>query len=336
MGLNTEMISLSSKLKKRVVNVEMSEYLIVGSEHVTAEESASQEKKHGNNRAGGAERLIEKLLMVSAAISIIAIILITIFIFAKGIPLLFKTGLGDFIFNLDWSPTRGSFGIGTMLIGSIAVTLASLTWAVPLGIAAAVFMAEVAPPSVGRTLGRLVELLAGIPSVVYGFFGLIVIVPIIRNNFGGNGMSVLAGAIVLGIMILPTIVNISRDSILAVPGEYKENSLALGATHYQSIWRIIIPAARSGIITAVVLGMGRAIGETMAVVMVTGNSTIIPDSLVSPVRTMTSNIVLEMGYASGDHQSALFATGAVLFILIVILNLIVSISAKAGIRNARH
>ncbi len=191
-------------------------------------------------------------------------------------------------------------------------------------------MAELAPAKIGRLLGRLVELLAGIPSVVYGFFGLIVIVPFIRENLGGSGLSVMAGAVILGIMILPTIINISRDAIVAVPLEYKEGSLALGATHYQSIARVILPAARSGIITAVILGMGRAIGETMAVVMVTGNSTIIPNSIISPVRTMTSNIVLEMGYASGDHQSALFATGVVLFIFTVILNLIVNLSLKAG------
>ncbi len=276
------------------------------------------------------ERGIEWLLKLSAAIAILAIILITVFIFARGIPLIFKTGLIDFIFNLNWSPSHGCYGIAAMLVGSLVVTLSSLVWAVPLGILSAIFMAEVAPPRIGNLLGRMVELLAGIPSVVFGFFGLIVIVPFIRTHLGGNGMSVLAGAIILGIMILPTIISISRDSILTVPKEYKEGSLALGATHIQSITGVILPAARSGIVTAVVLGMGRAIGETMAVVMVTGNSTIIPGSILSPVRTMTSNIVLEMGYASGDHQAALFATGAVLFIFIVILNLVVNLSIKAG------
>ena len=276
------------------------------------------------------ERVIECLLMLSAAIAIVAIVLITVFIFARGIPLIFKTGLLDFIFNLKWSPSNGSYGIAAMLVGSLVVTLSSLIWSVPLGVLSAIFMAEVAPPQIGNLLGRMVELLAGIPSVVFGFFGLIVIVPFIRNHLGGNGMSVLAGAIILGIMILPTIISISRDSIIAVPKEYKEGSLALGATHIQSIIGVILPAARSGIITSIVLGMGRAIGETMAVVMVTGNSTIIPGSILSPVRTMTSNIVLEMGYASGDHQAALFATGAVLFIFIVILNLMVNLSIKAG------
>lgn len=282
------------------------------------------------------ETVIERALMVCAGIFILAILLITLFIFARGIPLVFNTGLGDFILNMEWNPTRGSFGILNMFVGSLVVTFGSMLWAVPLGLVVAVFMAEIAPARIGKMLGHLVDLLAGIPSVVYGFFGLIVIVPFIRNNLGGNGLSVLAGVIVLGIMILPTIINISRDSIIAVPREYKESSLALGATHYQSIRRVILPAARSGIITAIILGMGRAIGETMAVVMVTGNATILPESILAPVRTMTSNIVLEMGYAAGDHQAALFATGMVLFIFIVILNLVVNIAMKAGNVNANN
>jgi phosphate transport system permease protein len=254
---------------------------------------------------------------------------------AKGLPLLAKIGIGDFLFNLDWRPTKGMFGIGAMVIGSLVLTAASMLWAGPLGIMTAIFMAEIAPPRVGRLLGNMVELLAGIPSVVYGFVGLIVVVPFIRNYLGGNGLSALAGAIILGTMILPTVINISRDSILAVPKEYKEGSLALGASHYQTIARVIIPAARSGIITAVVLGMGRAIGETMAVVMVTGNSAVIPGSILEPVRTMTSNIVLEMGYASGDHQAALFATGMILFVFIVCLNLMVNAAAKAGTNHGK-
>lgn len=273
------------------------------------------------------------MLMLCAGIFILAIILITVFIFAKGLPLITKIGIGNFLFETEWNPLNGVFGIWTMFIGSLAVTFASLLWAVPLGLATAVFMAEVAPAYVGRLLGSFVELLAGIPSVVFGFIGLILIVPFIRQHFGGSGLSVLAGAIVLGIMILPTIITISRDSILAVPKEYKEGSLALGATHYQSISHVILPAAKSGIITAIVLGMGRAIGETMAVVMVTGNSAVIPNSLLSSTRTMTSNIVIEMGYAVGDHQAALFATGTILFIFIVILNLLVGIYTRKGRLN---
>jgi len=286
-------------------------------------------------KARPSEYWIEKILVLCAALFIIVIALITLFIFSKGLPLLFKVGFGDFVFSTDWRPTKGIFGIGAMVAGSLAVTLTAMIWAVPLGISAAVFMAEIAPRRIGMLLGSLVELLAGIPSVVYGFVGLLVVVPFIRDHLGGNGMSVLAGAIILGIMLLPTVVNISRDSIQAVPPEYKEGSLALGASHFQTIARVILPAARSGIITAVILGMGRAIGETMAVVMVTGNSAVVPDSLLAPVRTMTSNIVLEMGYATGDHQAALFATGLVLFVFIVGLNLLVSRAAMAGGSNAK-
>lgn len=299
-------------------------------------EAAVRRNRNQKNTRRSSDKLIEKALAICAAVFILVIILISMFIFIKGLPLLIKVGWGDFLFNPDWRPLKGSFGIWTMFIGSLAVTFSSMLWAVPLGITAAIFIAEIAPRKVGSFLGSMVELLAGIPSVVYGFVGLIAIVPFIRDNLGGNGLSVLAGAIVLGIMILPTVINISRDSLLAVPQEYKEGSLALGATHYQTIARVLVPAARSGIITAIVLGMGRAIGETMAVVMVTGNSTIVPGSILAPVRTMTSNIVLEMGYAAGDHQAALFATGMVLFIFIVCLNLMVNISVKAGKTNASH
>ena len=287
-----------------------------------------------NNMPWG-EKVIETMLALCAALFIIVIALITVFIFSKGLPIVMQVGAGDFLFNTDWRPTKGMFGIGAMVVGSLTVTLASMLWAVPLAVITSIFMAEIAPRQVGKILGSLVELLAGIPSVVYGFVGLLTVVPFIRSYLGSNGMSVLAGAIILGIMILPTVINISRDSILAVPREYKENSLALGASPYQTIARVIIPAARSGIITAIVLGMGRAIGETMAVVMVTGNAVIVPDSILAPVRTMTSNIVLEMGYATGDHQAALFATGMFLFIFIVVLNLVVTRAVKAGSFDGR-
>jgi phosphate transport system permease protein len=292
--------------------------------------AGSTSKADSTARKVTREAVIEKQLMISAGISILSIILITVFIFARGIPLVTQVGLSNFLFNLTWNPANKIYGIGAMFIGSLGVTLVALSWAVPLGLAAALFIAEIAPSAVGSLLSRFVELLAGIPSVVYGFFGLIVVVPFIRETFGGNGLSVLAGGIILGIMVIPTIINISRDSIMAVPMDYKVNSLALGATHYQTIFHVIMPAARSGIITAIVLGMGRAIGETMAVVMVTGNAVIVPGSILEPVRTMTSNIVLEMGYASGDHQAALFATGMVLFVFIVILNLLVNMVIKGA------
>lgn len=299
--------------------------------------SKGENMKRGpaKKRRSHKESFIEKTLAFSAGLFVMVIAVITIFIFSKGLPVFLQVGWQDFIFDTDWRPTRGIFGIGAMVLGSIAVTVSAMVWAVPLGIATAVFMAEIAPGHIGRMLGSLVELLAGIPSVVYGFVGLLVVVPFIRQHLGGNGLSVLAGAIVLGVMILPTVINISRDAILAVPKEYAEGSLALGASHHQTIARVIIPAARSGIITAIVLGMGRAIGETMAVVMVTGNAPVAPNSILAPVRTMTSNIVLEMGYASGDHQGALFSTGMVLFVFIVALNLVVNRVAKAGGINGK-
>ncbi len=315
---------------KELIMLKQNELSIGGRSTYRMRGGAELGMMHTNVNSRRGEKLIEKMLVVCAALFIIVIALITLFIFSKGMPVLLKVGPGDFLLNSDWRPTKGMFGIGAMVVGSLVVTLASMVWAVPLAIAAAVFMAEIAPHRVAKVLGSLVELLAGIPSVVYGFVGLLVVVPFIREHLGGNGMSVLAGAIILGVMILPTIITISRDSIEAVPKEYKEGSLALGASHYQTIARVIIPAARSGIITAIVLGMGRAIGETMAVVMVTGNAAVIPNSILAPVRTMTSNIVLEMGYAAGDHQAALFATGMILFILIVAMNLMVNWGAKAG------
>ena len=208
-----------------------------------------------------------------------------------------------------WDPTNGQFGRHHDC-RSLAVTFGALIWGVPLGLSLSIFLAEIAPPRIGRIMSPILELLAGLPSVVYGFFGLVIIVPFIRDRLGSPGFSILAGSIILGIMILPTIVNIARDAIKAVPREYRAGSLALGATEWQTISRIVLPTARSGIITAIVLGMGRAIGETMAVVLITGNVTRMPESILSPVRTMTSNVVLEMGYARGSPAGPL--TGVVL------------------------
>ena len=233
-----------------------------------------------------------------------------------------KTGVFKFIFSTDWAPTKNRFGILPMIIGSIFVTLGALLFGVLFGLACAILLAEFAPKKAVRILKPLIELLAGIPSVVYGFIGVVVLIPFIRKTLGGPGFSVLAAAIILGVMILPTIIAVSLDALRAVPLAYKEGSLALGATQWQTIYRTIIPAAKSGIIAGIILGMGRAIGETMAVIMIAGNSLKIPTSLLDPVRTLTSNIALEMGYASGLHQQALFATGVVLFIIILILNTI--------------
>lgn len=274
------------------------------------------------------EKFIEKLLLLSAVAAIFIVLLITLFIFMEGLPVIQKYGLKHFIAGEAWHPTNSKFGLLPMIIGSIYVTAGALILGVPLGLGCAIFLAEIAPRGVTRLVRPVIELLAGIPSVVYGFYGLVVLVPLIREVFGGRGFSVLAGSVVLAIMILPTIVNISEDSIRAVPGEYREGSFALGATHWQTIKKVLLPAARSGIVTAVVLGMGRAIGETMAIILVTGNVAVIPKSIFEPVRPLTANIAIEMGYAAGEHAGALFATGIVLFVFIIVLNLLVTLIPK--------
>jgi len=267
------------------------------------------------------QKLVEYLLLVLALSAITSLALITVFIFLEGLPLILHTGLKDFLFSSHWAPTRGHFGILAMIISSILVTLGAMVLGVPLGLACAIVLAEFSPPRLTRILKPTLELLAGIPSVVYGFLGVIWLVPLIRTYLGGPGLSLLTGAIILGIMVLPTIISISIDALTAVPDMYRQGSIALGATQWQTVQRVVLPAARSGIITAIILGMGRAIGETMAVIMVAGNALQIPRSLLDPVRTLTSNIALELGYAAGRHREALFATGIVLFLVIMFLNL---------------
>jgi phosphate transport system permease protein len=268
----------------------------------------------------GKEKLIEKVLMLLAFSAIGSLLLITIFIFNEGLPIIIKTGVGNFIFGAHWAPTKGHFGILAMILSSIYVTVGAVICGVPLALACAIVLAEFAPPRLTRILKPTIELLAGIPSVVYGFLGVVLLVPLIREYLGGPGLSLLAAALILGIMILPTVISISIDAINAVPNIYREGSIALGATQWQTVRKLVLPAARSGIITAIILGMGRAIGETMAVIMVAGNALKIPTSVLDPVRTLTANIALELGYASGAHREALFATGIVLFIIIMILN----------------
>lgn len=268
------------------------------------------------------DRGIERLLLFVAFTSIAALVLITIFIFAGGLPVLAKTKVWGLVAGLRWSPSRGSFGILPMLVGSLAVTAGALVVGVPLSLACAVFLSEVAPPRVARLVKPAVEVLAGIPSVIYGFIGLIVLVPLIRTFFGGPGFSVLAASLVLGIMILPTLTSISYDALRAVPDAFRDASVALGATRAQTIRMVLLPAARHGILVAMILGLGRALGETMAVIMVAGNAAIIPGSLLDPVRTLTTSIALELGYASGLHRDALFATGAVLFVMVMMLSLL--------------
>jgi phosphate transport system permease protein len=270
------------------------------------------------------ELYIERVLLFLALSSIGSLVTITVFIFWEGIPLIAYTGLKNFLLSSHWAPTRGHFGILAMIISSVLVTIGALVLGVPLGLACAITLAEFAPERVKTLLKPTLELLAGIPSVVYGFLGVIWLVPLIRDYLGGPGLSLLAGSVILGIMILPTVISISIDALSAVPDLYRDGSIALGATNWQTVHRVVLPAAGSGIVTAIILGMGRAIGETMAIIMVAGNALKIPTSILDPVRTLTANIALELGYASGRHREALFATGIVLFIIIMILNLAAS------------
>ncbi len=274
------------------------------------------------------ERLIYlSLLMIAfSAISILG--LISLFIFSEGLPIMLRHGFKKFLFSLNWYPTEGYFGLLPMIIGSLMVTTGALVIGIPLGLAGAIFLTQFCSKRVKAIIKPLIELLAGIPSVVYGFIGVVILVPFIREHLGGPGLSVLAASVILGIMILPTILSISIDSLTALPPSYREGSLALGATHWQTTRMVLLPAARSGIVASIILGMGRAVGETMAVIMIAGNATSIPHSLLEPVRTLTSNIALEMGYASGEHRQALFATGVILFIIIMVLNTIANLTSK--------
>ncbi|MBI5417173.1 phosphate ABC transporter permease subunit PstC [Candidatus Poribacteria bacterium] len=272
------------------------------------------------------DKLVNYFIYLIAFSSISVLILITFFIFKEGLPLIIKVGFQDFILNGTWAPLQLKYGIFPMIIGSIWITLGAMIIGVPLGISCSIYLVEYASPLLRKILKPVLELLAGIPSVVYGFIGVVVLAPFIRTYFGGPGLSLLTGSIILGIMILPTIVGISIDALQAVPNSYREGGLALGATRWQTIYKVVMPAAKNSIIASVILGMGRAIGETMAVIMVTGNSARIPHSILDPVRTLTSNIALEMGYATGDHKKALFATGIVLFIFIMIINTLANLT----------
>jgi len=274
-------------------------------------------------------RLAKYAVFISATVSFVVLLAIAVFIFRDGLPAFQEIGVLDFLFGTVWRPGQEQYGILTMIVGSVAVTAGSLLLAVPLGIACAILLAEVAPFRLRQVLRPAVELLVGIPSVVYGLVGLVLLVPAVRE-LGGNGFSVLAASIVLMAMVLPTIISISEDSIRAVPAAYKEGALALGATQWQTIRRVLLPAARSGIGASIVLGMGRAIGETMAMIMVIGNSITFPRSPLDPARTLTGNIAVEINYASGIHESALFATAIVLFVFILLLNSISVISLKRG------
>lgn len=267
------------------------------------------------------ENIMKWVFMVAAALSILAVALICIFLFANGVPAIGEIGVFDFLLGQKWKPSNDLYGIFPMIIGSIYVTAGAIIIGVPLGILCAVFLAWFCPKKLYKIIKPAVELLAGIPSIVYGFFGLVVLVPIMQNLFGGSGKGVLTASLLLGIMILPTIIGVSESSIRAVPRSYYEGSLGLGATHEHSVFFAVLPAAKQGILAGVILGVGRAIGETMAVIMVAGNQPVVPGSIFSGVRTMTANIVMEMGYAADLHREALLATAVVLFIFILIINL---------------
>ena len=279
------------------------------------------------------EKAMHAVFALSACISILAVVLICVFLFANGIPAISEIGVGKFLGGTSWKPSNDIYGIFPMIIGSLYVTAGAMLIGVPIGILTAVFMARFCPKGIYKVAKPAIELLAGIPSVVYGFFGLMVIVPLIRKLFGGSGTSMLAASVVLGIMILPTIIGVSESAVRAVPESYYEGSLGLGASHERSVFFAVLPAAKSGILAAIILGLGRAVGETMAVVMVAGNQAIIPEKLTQGVRTMTANIVLEMGYATDLHREALIATAVVLFVFILLINLTFSVIKRKTANN---
>ena len=268
------------------------------------------------------EKIMEYVFLLTAIVSILAVALICVFLFANGIPAMKEIGFSNFLLGKEWRPGNNVFGIFPMILGSLYVTGGALAIGVPIGILMAIFMARFCPSNIYKLLKPIVDLLAGIPSIVYGFFGLVVLVPFLREHIDRTrGQSILCAAILLGIMILPTIIGAAEPAIRAVEQSYYEGALALGATHERSVFSVTVPAAGSGILAAVILGVGRALGETMAVMMVVGNQARVPDSILQGVRTLTTNIVMEMGYATDLHREALIATGVVLFVFILIINL---------------
>jgi phosphate transport system permease protein len=274
------------------------------------------------------ERFVSWVLTAFAFSSLLFLFLIFAFILVEGLPLFLKIGLKKIIFGFKWAPTKGYFGIFPMIISSFLVTIGALVIGAPLGLGCAIYLSEYSGKKLKMFLKPALELLAGIPSVVYGFLGVVYIVPIVRNYLGGSGFSLLATSIILGVMILPTIISISFDALTSVPRTYREGSFAMGATKWQTIYRVVVPSAKSGILASFILGMGRAIGETMAVIMIAGNALKIPVSILDPLRTLTGNIALELAYATGDHRQSLFSTGVVLLVIIMVLNYIANFGIK--------
>lgn len=271
------------------------------------------------------EKFMRGIFFTAALVSVISVLLICLFLGINSIPVIKEVGVGDFLTGTVWRPLKGLYGILPMIVGSIYVTAGAILTGVPIGILCAVFLAHFCPKKIYRFLKPATDLLAGIPSIVYGFFGLTVIVPLVQRLFGGSGKGVLAASLILGLMILPSVISISEAALRAIPKSYYEGAVALGATHERGVYSVNLPAAKSGIAAGVVLGVGRAIGEAMAISMVAGNQPVIPNSLFSGVRTLTSNIVLEMGYAAGLHRDALIATAVVLFVFILIINIMFSL-----------
>ena len=271
------------------------------------------------------ERGMKIVFLIAACTSVLAVAFICIFLFANGIPAIGKIGVADFLLGETWRPSNDIYGILPMILGSIYVTAGAIILGVPIALLTSVFLAYYCPKRMYPVLQSAVSLMAGVPSVVYGFFGLVMIVPTMQQITGRDGSNMLTASILLAIMILPTIVGVTESAIRSVPGSYYEGSLALGATHERSVFCAILPAAKSGLIAGVVLGIGRAIGETMAVIMVAGNQARMPAGLLRGIRTLTSNIVLEMGYAADLHREALIATGVVFLVFILFINLAVSL-----------
>ncbi len=276
------------------------------------------------------EKIMEFVFLLCACVSILAVALICIFLFANGIPAMAKIGVLDFLTGKMWKPGNDIYGIFPMILGSIYVTAGAIVIGVPIGLLTAIYMAKFCPSWLYKIMKPGVDLLAGIPSVVYGFFGLCVIVPAVGSFDAADGNSIFTASVLLGIMILPTIISISESSIRAVPEKYYQGALALGATHERSVFLTVVPAAKSGIMAGIVLGIGRAIGETMAVIMVAGNQARMPKGLFKGIRTLTANIVMEMGYATDLHREALIATGVVLFVFILLINMLFSVLKRKG------
>lgn len=270
------------------------------------------------------ELLMHVVFFIAACTSVLAVALICIFLFANGVPAIVKIGIPDFLLGQKWKPSNNLYGILPFILGSIYVTAGSIAIGVPLALLLSVFLAFYCPKRLYPILKTMVNLMAGIRSVVYGFFGLVMVVPLMRELTGKDGSTMLTASILLGIMILPTVTGVTESALRSVPNSYYEGALALGATHERSVFATVFPAAKSGIMAGIVLGIGRSIGETMAVIMVAGNQTWMPQGLLKGVRTMTTNIVMEMGYAADLHREALIATGVVLFVFILLINLCVS------------